>query len=658
MEINKRKKLLYSPDKEKIEKTNIFKFMKYVNEAYSRNISTYEELYRWSIEDIPNFWSAIWNFCGVKTSKNYEKVVDDVTKFPGAKWFVGARLNYAENILRRRDNKIALIFRGENKKQAKMTYLELYNQVAAFSRSLREMGIKPGDRVVGYLPNIMEGVVAMLATSSIGAIWASCGLELGIQGTLERFSQIEPKVLITSDGYYFKGKAFDTSTNVTQVANGLPSLQKVVVIPYISEKPNISSIANAIYYEDFVSKEKGLEIQFEQLPPDHPHIILFSSGVTGKPKCIVHGLAGTLAVHVKTHILHFDLTEDDIPLFISSPTWMVWNVQISALSTKGTLVLYDGNPFYPDHGIIWKIIQDEKVTFLGCGAGFILGCMQQGIKPKQIYDLSTLKGIFQSGSILPEEGFEYVYNEVKEGIYFNSGLGGTDVQAGLIEGTPIQPLYSGEMMGPALGFATKVYDDKGNPIYDKPGELVCEKPFPSVPLYFWNDPDGKRFNETYFGLYPNIWRHGDYVIHHSDTNGMIALGRSDFTLKPSGVRIGPAEIYNVVEKFSEILDSMVIGQHWKGDQRILLFVKLKEGHSLTENLKQDIKNALKTQASPRHVPDKIIEVPDIPYTFNMKKVESAVTNIVNGNPVLNRDAIINPSCLDYFEKITREELQS
>jgi len=653
----KENKLIYSPNEEKIQKINLIQFIKFVNEAYGKNISTYQELYSWSIEDISNFWGAIWEFCGVKAFKKYEKVIDDVTIFPGAKWFIGARLNYAENILRRRDDHLAFIFRGEDKKQATMTYLELYNQVAAFARSLREIGIKPGDRVAGYLPNLMEGIVAMLAASSLGAIWASGGLELGIQAALDRFTQIEPKVLITSDGYYFKGKRFDTSGNVAQVASGIPSLEKVVVIPYISERPDINSIPNAIYYGDFISKEKDLEVQFEQLPPDHPHIILFSSGVTGKPKCIVHGLAGTLIVHLKTHLLHFDLTEEDIPLFISSPTWMVWNVQVSALSTGGTLLLYDGNPFYPDHGIIWKMIQEEKVTFLGCGAGFILGCMQQGIKPKEVYNLSTLKGIFQSGSILPEEGFEYVYREIKEDVYFNSGLGGTDAQAGLIEGTPIQPLYSGQMTGPALGFATKVYDENGNPIYDQPGELVCERPFPSVPLYFLNDPDGKKFMEAYFSLYPNVWRHGDYIIHHSQTQGMTALGRSDFTLKPSGVRLGPAEIYNVVEKFKEISDSIVVGQYWKGDQRILLFIKLKEGHRLTESLSQDIKNALRTQASPRHVPDKIIETPDIPYTFNMKKVESAVMNIVNGRPILNRDALINPSCLDYFEKISREELQ-
>ena len=345
-------------------------------------------------------------------------------------------------------------------------------------------------------------------------------------------------------------------------------------------------------------------------------------------------------------------------LFISSPTWMVWNVQASCLAVGCTIVLYDGHPFYPHAGAIWKIIQDERVTFLGCGATFILGCMNQGIKPKELYDLSSLRGIFQSGSALPAEGFEYVYEAIKNDLYFNSGLGGTDLQAGLIEGTPIQPVYAGQMMGPALGFATKAYDENGNPIVDKPGELVCEKLFPSVPLYFWNDRDGSKYRQAYFSVYPNVWRHGDYVTHDSDTGGMTAFGRSDFLLKPSGIRIGPAEIYNVVERLEEIADSVVVGQYWKGDERIILFVKLAEGRQLTEESKERIRKALRTEASPRHVPAKIIEVPDIPYTLNMKKVESAVTNIVNGRPVVNRDALINPESLDYYEKIAKEELQS
>lgn len=651
-------RLLYTPTEERKKSANVTRFMKFVNERYGKGISSYNELYNWSIENISDFWEALWDFCEVKASRRYEKVVDDVSKFPGAKWFIGARLNYAENILRRRDGHNALIFRGEDGRKARMTYLELYDQVASLAEALREMGVKPGDRVVGYIPNIMEGVVALLATSSIGAVWASCGLELGVDAALDRFGQIEPKVLFSADGYCFKGKTFDTLSAVSEVARRIPTLERIVVIPYLRERPDISFIPNSVYYEDFISGQKGLEISFEQLPPDHPHIILFSSGTTGKPKCVVHGLVGTLLVHLKTHIIHFDLRSDDKALFIATPTWMVWNVQVSALASRGTIVLFDGNPFYPDHGAIWKIIEEERVSFLGCGAGFIMGCMENGIRPKELFDLSSLRGIFQSGSALPEEGFEYVYEAIKGDVYFNSGLGGTDTQAGIIEGTPIQPLYAGEMSGPALGFATKVYDAEGKPIFDKPGELVCERPFPSVPLYFWNDEHGSKFMDTYFGLYPNIWRHGDYVIHHSKTGGMTALGRSDSVLKPSGVRIGPSEIYNVVEKLEEVSDSVVVGQYWKGDQRIILFVKLKKGYELTEALKDKIRNELRTKASPRHVPAKIIEVPDIPYTFNMKKVESAVMNIVNGRPVLNKDAMINPNCLEYYEDIVKKELQS
>ena len=649
-------RLLWKPSEERVRNANVTRFMEFVNRRYGLKLSSYEELYRWSVEEVPEFWAAVWDFCGVKASKRPERIVDDLSKFPGAKWFIGARLNYAENMLRRRDDHPAFVFYGETVKKGKMTYAELYRDVARLAHALRAMGVGPGDRVCAYIPNLMEGIVAMLASSSIGAIWASCGLELAADAAIDRFGQIQPKVLFTSDGYFFKGRVFDVMGHVRKLVESIPSLEKVVVIPYLRERPDIGQIPKAVEYGDLLSGSDVQEIEFEQLPPDHPHIILFSSGATGKPKCIVHGLAGTLIVHLKTHFLHFDLSEKDVPLFIATPTWMVWNVQVSGLCTAGTLVLYDGNPFFPDHGAIWKIIQDEKVTFLGCGAGFILGCMEKGIRPNQLFDLSSLRGIFQSGSILPEEGFEYVYSAIKEDVYFNSGLGGTDAQAGLIEATPLQPVYAGEMSGPALGFATRVYDEEGKPVFDRPGELVCEKPFPSVPLYFWNDPDGSKFMDTYFSLYPSVWRHGDYIIHHSATGGMTALGRSDSVLKPSGVRIGPAEIYNVVEKIEGIQDSIVVGQYFKGDQRIILFVKLKEGQRLSEDLKEKIRTELRTKASPRHVPAKIFEVPDIPYTFNLKKVESAVFNIVNGRPVLNRDALTNPSSLDHFERITKEEL--
>jgi acetoacetyl-CoA synthetase len=520
------------------------------------------------------------------------------------------------------------------------------------------MGVKPGDRVVAYMPNLIETIVAMLAATSLGAVWASCGLELGPKAVLDRFGQIEPKVIFVGSGYFYKGKAFDTLPNVTEVVNGLPSVERTILVPYAAKKTDPNPIPNAVYYDDFLSSESGLEIEFEQLPSEHPVEILFSSGTTGKPKCIVHGIAGTLIAHLKTHVLHYDLKRDDTTLFIASPTWMVWNVQASCLGVGSTAVLYEGNPFYPDAGALWKIVQDEKVTFLGCSAAFIDALRNKGIKPKELYDLTSLRGIFQTGSALSDEGFEYVYQAIKDDVYFDSGLGGTDIQCGLAEGNPLQAVYTGQMMGPGLGMKVNVYDDAGKPIVDKRGELVCEKPFPSVPLYFLNDPGGEKLKEAYFSVYPNVWRHGDYAMIHSDTGGMTAFGRSDSVLKPSGVRIGALEIYNVIVKLDEIADSLVVGQNWQGDQRIILFVKLPEGKQLDEQLKEKIKSALRTSASPRHVPAKIIEVPDIPYTLNMKKVESAVGNIVNGRPVMNKDALINPESLKYYEKIAKEELQS
>ena len=651
-------RLLWEPSEERKRNANITKFMEFVNERYGKSLRTYAELHKWSIEYIPEFYASIWDFIGIKASKSYEKVVDDINKFPGAKWFTGAKLNFSENLLRYRDDRTAFIFRAETKKSLRMSYAELYDQVARLAKPLKEMGVRPGDRVVAYMPNVIETVVAMLAATSLGAIWSSCGLELGPKAVLDRFSQIEPKVLFAGSGYLYKGKAFNTLSNVAEVVQGLPSVEKVIVVPYEAETAGLGLVPNAVYYHDLLSKERGLEIQFEQLPSDHPAEILFSSGTTGRPKCIVHGIAATLIAHLKGHIIHYNLKPSDTALFIASPTWMVWNVQASCLGVGNTIVLYDGNPFYPDPGALWKIIQDEKVTFLGCSAAFIDALRAQGVRPKELYDLSSLQGIFQTGSALSVEGFEYIYQAIKDDVYLDSGLGGTDIQTGLVEGSPIQAVYAGEMMGPALGMKVNVYDENGKPVIDKQGELVCEKPFPSVPLYFWGDPDGKKLKEAYFNVYPNIWRHGDYAMVHSDTGGITAFGRSDSVLKPSGVRIGALEIYNVVAKLDGIADSLVVGQNWQGDQRIILFVKLAKGYELNKELKEKIKNALRTEASPRHVPAKIIEVPDIPYTVNMKKVESAVGNIVNGRPVTNRGVLSNPESLDYYEKIAREELQS
>ena len=646
-------KLLWKPSEELIRKANITRFIEFVNKKYGLKIDSYAQLYDWSVENIPDFWAVMWEFGEVIASRGYDKVVDDLSKFPGAKWFVGARLNFAENLLRYRDNHTAFIFRGENRKSARMTYAELYAQVGRLANSLRKMGIRPGDRVVAYMPNLMETAIAMLAATSIGATWASCGAELGAPAALDRLGQIEPKVLFTADGYWYKGKTFNTLPKAEKVAKKIPSLEKVVVVSYVQEKPDISSIPNAVNYRDFLSPEEQTEIKFEQLPPDHPLYIMFSSGTTGKPKCMVQGAAGVLVNHLKELLLHTDLKREDTIMYITSPSWMMWNWLLSSLAVGATIVLYDGNPNYPDPGAMWKLIQDEKITIFGCSASYINYLRSLGIKPGKEYDLSSLREISQTGSPLSAEGFEYVYEAIKKDLHFNSISGGTDINGCFAAGSPILPVYAGELQSRALGMKVKAYDEKGNPVVDRQGELVCEAPSPSMPIYFWNDPHNERYLNTYFRFYPNknVWRHGDYIMIHSDTGGVTFYGRSDAVLKPSGVRIGTAEIYNIVEKLPEVADSLAVGQNWKGDQRIILFVKLASGYSLTEELKNKIRRSLRENASPRHVPALIMEAPDIPYTFNMKKVEVAVTNIINGKPVLNRDALANPESLDYFEKI-------
>lgn len=645
---------LWQPSPEKIQKANITRFIAYVNGKNHQNIKTYRELYNWSIENIPDFWARMWEFANIKASHGYNQVVDDVKKLPGAKWFAGAHLNFAENLLRYRDDHLAFIFKGETQKYRQMTYGELYYTVARLAKSLKDIGVKPGDRVVAYMPNLMETAMAMLAATSIGAVWSSCATDIGSQAALDRLGQVEPKVLFTVNGYYYKGKVFNSLVNAAEVVKGIPSLQKVVVTSYTDEKPELGHIPNAIWFDDFLAKEKEPPLEFVQLPFDHPVYIMFSSGTTGKPKCMVQGAGGILINHLKELMLHTDLKREDRIMYITTCSWMMWNWLLSSLGVGATVVLYDGNPSYPDDGAIWKLIQDEKITIFGTSASYINYIKSQGLKPGKSYDLSALREISQTGSPLSAEGFEYVYQEIKKDLHFNSIAGGTDINGCFAAGSPIQPVYAGELQGPALAMKVKAYDEKGQEIYDQQGELVCEAAAPSMPLYFWNDPTGEKYKSAYFEVYPNVWRHGDYIVYHSNTGGITFYGRSDAVLKPSGVRIGTAEIYNVLEKIEEVADSVVVGQNWKGDQRIVLFVQLQPGKQLTEELKNKIRKALREQASPRHVPAVILETPGVPYTLNMKKVESAITNLVNGRPVTNRDALMNPQVLDYFESILPE----
>ena len=646
------RKPLWVPSAEWKNKANVTRFIDFVNRTHGLNIDGYSDLYKWSVESIPEFWAAVWDFVQIRASRKYDKVVGDLSRFPGTEWFPGARLNFAENLLRFRDDHPAFIFRGERGKSASMTYRELYDTVARLAGSLRKMGVVAGDRVAAYMPNLMETAIAMLATTSIGAVWASCGAELGAGAVIDRLGQIGPKVLFTVDGQLYKGKEIDLLPNVERIAKEVTSLERIVVTPYVKERPEIGNLKNAVLLGDFISDEAS-EIEFEQVSFNHPVYIMFSSGTTGKPKCMVQG-PGVLINQLKELIIHTDLKREDRIFYITSPSWMMWNWLIGSLGAGATVVLYEGNPNHPDPGAMWRLAQEEKITIFGCSASYLNFLKTSGITPGKSYDLSSLRAMSQTGSPLSVEGFQYVYAEIKQDLHFNSISGGTDINGCFGIGTPIQPVYAGELQGAGLGMKIKAYDESGAAVVDKEGELVCEAPSPSMPLYFWNDPDFARYKSAYFDIYPGVWRHGDWIVIHGDSGGITFLGRSDFTLKPSGVRIGPAEIYNVVENIEGIADAMAIGQDFQGDQRIILFVRLVQGFELTDELKDRMKKSLRKLASPRHVPALIIEVPDIPYTFSMKKVESAVANIFHGRPVTNRDALNNPESLDFYEKLALE----
>ncbi len=648
------KRPLWQPTEERKQQANMTGFIHFVNKKHDLGLDGYDELYDWSVAKIPDFWAAMWEFAGIRASRPYDRVVDDLGKFPGAKWFEGARLNFAENLLRYRDDRTALICRGETQKSERMTYAELYRAVSRLARSLRASGLQPGDRVAAYLPNLKETAIAMLAATSIGAVWSSCATDLGAQATLDRLSQIEPKILFVVDGYYYKGKTFDSLAKAAEVAQGMPSLEKVVVVRYLGGNPDISALPKAVFYDQRSSRGQKTVLPLAHLPFHQPVYIRVSAGTNGTPKCLGQGAGGVLINHLKALILHTDLKRDDTILYVTTCSWMMWNWLLSSLAVGAALVLYDGNPNYPGPGALWQLAQEEKITIFGTSASYINYLKSQDFRPGDNYDLSCLREISQTGSALSTAGFEFVYQAIKADLHFSSISGGTDINGCFAQGSPTLPVYAGEIQRPALGMKVKCYDANGQPVIDRMGELVCEAPSPSMPLYFWDDPGGGKYREAYFSHYPNVWRHGDYVMIHGDTGGITIFGRSDAVLKPSGVRIGTAEIYNQVEKFAEINDCLAIGQEWQGDQRIILFVKLAEGYQLTDELKDKLKKTLRTEASPRHVPAKILAVPDIPYTLNMKKVEMAVTNVIHGRPVSNRDALINPESLDYYQSLLPE----
>ena len=651
------KQALWVPSEERRRQAGITRFIAAVNERHALDIRSYDDLWRWSVECVPEFWAAVWEFAGTQASRGYTQVVDDLSRMPGAHWFPGARLNFAENLLRYRDDRPALLFRGESARTRTMTYAELHGTVARVAASLRALGVGPGDRVAGYLPNLIETAVAMLAATSVGATWCSCATDIGPAAALDRLGQVAPAVLFTADGYFYKGKAFDTRANAAQVARGIPGLRRVVVVPYLAGSAGPTGtepIPHAVPWEEFLAPGRPA-LQFEQLPFEHPVYIMFSSGTTGKPKCMVQG-CGVLLNQLKEMLLHADVKRESRILYMTSCSWMMWNWLMSALGVGATVVLTDGCPTYPDAGAMWQVAQDLGITHFGTSASYLEALRKQDVRSGATHDLAALQTILQTGSPLSAEGFEYVYRRIKQDVHFNSIAGGTDINGCFAAGSPISPVYAGEVQSRALGMKVQAYDEAGNPVTDRQGELVCEAPAPCMPTGFWNDPDGSKYRDAYFTFYPgkNVWRHGDTILLHGDTGGVTFYGRSDAVLKPSGVRIGTAEIYNVVQALEGVADSLAIGQNWEGDQRILLFVKMQPGYAFTEETAEHIRRALRENASPRHVPAVILPAPDIPYTFSMKKVESAVANIVNGRPVTNRDALVNPECLEYYEKVAGE----
>ena len=647
--------LIWSPSETRQQEANLNQFIESVNRKHGKYFHSYDELYQWSIENIPDFWGSMWDYAEIRASKPYDRVIDYLGKMPGAHWFEGAKLNFAENLLRYRDEQIAIIFRGEAEKRSTMTYSELYDQVARMASSLRDMGVKPGDRVVGFIPNMPEAIISMLAAVSAGATWSSCSPDFGIKGVLDRFGQIKPKVLFVADGYFFKGKKLDSLERTSSILKDIPSVEKVVVVSYTQNMADIGHLPKAVHYDDFISKESNLEIEFEQLPAEHPLYIMYSSGTTGLPKCMVQSAAGILINQIKELKLHTDVKRDDTIFYFTTCGWMMWNWLTCSLALGAKLVLFDGNPFHPDPGALWQMAQDEKITVFGTSAGYLAALEGAGVKPAREYDLSALRSILSTGSPLSPEQFDYVYREIKADIQLASISGGSDLNGCFAGGNPIGPVYRGQLQCRNLGMKVEAFNEEGKPVYNRKGELVCTAPFPSMPIYFWDDEDGAKYHNAYFDVYPNVWRHGDFI-EITDTGGVVIYGRSDATLNPGGVRIGTAEIYRQMEAMEEIADSVVVGQDWKGDVRVILFVVMKEGVQLTDGLKNKIKGLIRKNASPRHVPAKIIPVKGVPYTLNMKKVELAIKKIIQNETVLNRDALANPEVLDDYKDIA--ELQT
>ncbi|CAK0741576.1 Acetoacetyl-coenzyme A synthetase [Gammaproteobacteria bacterium] len=642
--------MLWQPSQQRIQDSNLTAFRRVLAADWQVNTPDYPALYHWSIEEPEKFWRAIWAFAHVIAECQGEITLQDGDRMPGAQWFPQARLNFAQNLLRRRDEVQAIVFWGEDKVRRSLTYAELYAEVSRLAQFLRGLGVTVGDRVVGFMPNMPETIMAMLATASIGAIWSSCSPDFGVRGVLDRFGQIEPKVLFSADGYFYNGKTHDCLIKLKEITTGLPELKQLVIIPYTRPRPLLKGLPGARLWSDCTAPYPAGEIDFAQMPFNHPLYIMFSSGTTGVPKCIVHGAGGTLLQHLKEHQLHLDVQPGDRLFYFTTCGWMMWNWLVSGLASQATLLLYDGSPFYPNGNVLFDYADAEAMTIFGTSAKYIDVLRKKGFEPQRTHNLATVKTLLSTGSPLAPESFDYVYKKIKADLCLSSVSGGTDIISCFALGNPTLPVWRGELQCRGLGMKVEVWSEEGHPVCGEKGELVCTAPFPAMPIGFWKDPDGAKYRAAYFETYPNIWHHGDYV-ELTEHEGLIIYGRSDTVLNPGGVRIGTAEIYRQVEQLPEVLEALVIGQDWDDDVRVVLFVRLREGLKLDDTLILRIQKQIRRNTTPRHVPAKVVQVADIPRTKSGKIVELAVRNVVHGRPVRNQEALANPEALALFADI-------
>lgn len=640
---------LWTPTAEMVKTAAVTEFTRLCGERFGVDLAEYDDLHAWSVSDREHFWSAVWDFCDIQGQKG-QTFLENGDAMPGARFFPEARLNFAENLLAGRGDGDALVFRGEDKVQYGLSWDELRALVSRLQQAMRSLGVGSGDRVAAMMPNLPETIAAMLAATSLGAIWSSCSPDFGDKGVLDRFGQIEPKLFIACDGYWYNGKKQDVSEKLKTVEAELKPL-KTVIVPYAGDAERlVASLENATTLESFIEPFNASDITFEQLPFEHPVYIMFSSGTTGIPKCIVHSAGGTLLQHVKEQRLHCGMQAGDRVFYFTTCGWMMWNWLVSALACEATLCLYDGSPFYPDGNVLFDYAAEEKFTFFGTSAKYIDAVRKEGLTPKTTHDLAQLRMITSTGSPLSPEGFSFVYDGIKSDVHLASISGGTDIVSCFVLGIPVKPVWRGEIQGAGLGMAVDVWNDDGKPVVGEKGELVCTRAFPSMPLMFWNDPDGAKYKSAYFERFDNIWCHGDFA-EWTEHGGMIIHGRSDATLNPGGVRIGTAEIYNQVEQMDEVLEAICIGQTWQDDVRVVLFVRLAEGNQLDDDLVRKIKSRIRTGATPRHVPAIVVAVDDIPRTKSGKITELAVRDIVHGRKVKNMEALANPEALEFFANL-------